>query len=162
MAETAEQQNISSLNEARKNQADQKSDDGDGGSKTNSQKKLDLSEFLMWETGLTIFWLVLAGWIPFWGGVVNALLIGIIYIWYAAHDLNPPSFSPTKVAKIGGAKTNIAPGAVLQKLENSKGIAEKIPGGGTLFFILAVLSGGVGIIPTPMVLFFSIYLANRG
>lgn len=158
--EAIEQQNISSLNEARKNQADQESDDG-GGAKTSSEKKLDVSEFLMWETGLTIFWLALAGWVPFWGGVVNALLIGVIYIWYASHGLNPPSFSPTKIAKIGGAKANIASGTTLQKLENSKGIAKKIPGGGTLFFILAVLSGGVGIIPTPMVLFFSIYLANK-
>ena len=154
--ETAEQQNISSLNEARKNQANDES--SGGGSKTDSEKKLDLSEFLMWETGLAIFWLALGGWIPFWGGIVNAILITVIYIWYAGRDLNPPSFSPAKVTKAAGLTAGTAEKNLMGRGEE---IVKKIPGGGTLLFILAALSGGVGIIPTPMVLFFSIYLANK-
>lgn len=154
--EAAEQQNISSLNEARKNQMAQNSDDNEDVGRADSQRKMDFSEFLMWETGLTIFWLTLGGWIPFWGGVINVLLIGVIYIWYASRDLNPPSFSPAKIAKLAPITKGVA-----KMADQTEDIVKKIPGGGTLLFILAVLSGGVGVIPTPMVLFFSIYLANK-
>jgi hypothetical protein len=174
MAETLtiEGKNITTLAEARKNlRQNSEPDEKTGGGSGDAEKYLDFMEFLMVESAAAVFWIGLGGWIPIWGGIIDVILIVIIYVWYKIKGLKPPSLSPGKYAKLagraGGAALKTAEkaqpevGAALKAAEAAEQIAENVPGGGDVLFLASIILGSGGMIPSSLLLIFYIYLANK-